>query len=69
MLYGFKVSGEMTEREYIICSDLSVLNGVLTLLNKLDPEISTLIDVQEYVDIRFKLRDWQEKHFKELDTK
>lgn len=59
----------MTESEYITVKDLGQLRCAIESLRLIIPEVSDIIDKDEYVMVMSKIREWEEKHFENIKIK
>lgn len=59
----------MTEREFIVATDLRSIQISIESLKHVIPENSQLIDSAEYLQIVRTLKSWEEKFYEALKTK
>ena len=59
----------MTEAEYIKARDLGIISSAYTILRKLVPENSEIVDVEEYHKVIRLLSKWESSHYSQISTK
>lgn len=58
----------MTEKEYINATDLGKIQCVKDIITRIRPEISDIIDLEEYKQVYKIIRKWEIKLFDSINT-